>query len=107
MLDDDAYLRWSRSRDSPILLAPSLSIFPRPPARRVANSPLRVYENRNAVLASLADMVADIVAGEQQRALIGSNRSQVNRLLQTERSEEAPVQGRANRSVILLEILLK
>jgi hypothetical protein len=55
MLDDDAYLRWSRSRDSPILLAPSLSIFPRPPARRVANSPLRVYENRNAVLASLAD----------------------------------------------------
>ncbi len=49
----------------------------------------RVRE-QELVEASLADMAADIVAGEQQVALTGGDRSQLNSLLQMDSSEAAP-----------------
>lgn len=49
----------------------------------------RVRE-QELVEASLADMAADIVAGEQQVALTSVDRSQLNSLLQMESSEMAP-----------------
>ncbi len=42
------------------------------------------------VEASLTDMAADIVAGEQQVALTSGDRSQLNSLLQMESREAAP-----------------
>ena len=50
----------------------------------------RVREHE-LVEASLADMAADIIAGEQQVALTGGDRSQLNSLLQIE-SQAAPAQ---------------
>ena len=44
------------------------------------------------VEASLADMAADIVAGEQQVALTGGDRSQLNSLLQMGSSQADPAQ---------------
>ncbi|HET8843251.1 MAG TPA: hypothetical protein VFN35_17445 [Ktedonobacteraceae bacterium] len=49
----------------------------------------RVRE-QELVEASLADMAADIVAGEQQVALTSGDRSQLNSLLQMERSVATP-----------------
>lgn len=54
----------------------------------------RVRE-QELVEASLAEMAADIVSGEQQLALTGGDRSQLNSLLQMESSEEAPAQTSA------------
>ncbi len=54
----------------------------------------RVREHE-LVEASLADIAADIVAGEQQVVLTGGDRSQLNSLLQMESSEEAPAQTSA------------
>jgi hypothetical protein len=51
----------------------------------------RVRE-QELVEASLADIAADIVSGEQQVALIGVDRSQLDSLLQLESSEKAPAQ---------------
>src|SRR5258708_11397964 len=51
----------------------------------------RVRE-QELVEASLADMAADIVAGEQQVALTSVDRSQLDSLLQMESSEKAPAQ---------------
>lgn len=53
----------------------------------------RVRE-QELVEASLADMAADIVAGEQQVALTGGDRSQLNSLLHT-KSEAAPTETSA------------
>jgi hypothetical protein len=49
----------------------------------------RVRE-QELVEASLADMAADIVSGEQQVALTGGDRSQLDRLLLMESNEAAP-----------------
>lgn len=51
----------------------------------------RVRE-QGLVEASLADMAADIVAGEQQVALTSIDRSQLDSLLQMESNEKAPAQ---------------
>ena len=54
----------------------------------------RVRE-QELVEASLADMAADIVAGEQQVALTGGDRSQLNSLLQMEGEVAAPTETSA------------
>lgn len=51
----------------------------------------RVRE-QELVEASLADMAADIVSGEQQVALTSVDRSQLNSLLHMENGEAAPAQ---------------
>lgn len=53
----------------------------------------RVRE-QELVEASLADMAADIVAGEQQVALTSVDRSQLDSLLQLESSQADPAQTR-------------
>ena len=54
----------------------------------------RVRE-QELIEASLADMAADIVSGEQQVVLTSVDRSQLNSLLQTESHEAAPVPANA------------
>src|SRR5215472_8539973 len=69
--------------------------FQRPCAKVMPSSRLSGCGNRNAVSASLADMAADIVAGEQQVALTSGDRLQLNSLLQMESEVAAPAETRA------------
>ena len=56
---------------------------------------LERIREQELVEASLADMAADIVAGEQQVALKGFDRSQLNSLLQMESEVAAPAETSA------------